>query len=312
MLERFRLLNKNKADKSSPQKPPTQFEHKTQNRVAPKITANSFLPKQVANNKLPMKTRMQFVKKIYEELNSIKQKPNTNDLVEEALNIEKEICAKSKNLISIYKSSVVSKIRGFRKADQPVQANTSKSIVFQSDNCSIVKRAKTSYKDLSGLKLFTFLARLEIPEDELEKFGFPIMDDTSKAVKFPSDSKFKSLVQYSVELQHTCTRCGKLYTNPQKLSSIHPSCIYHPGKIFKFRSKSGWESQYSCCKNDSESGGCSTSTYHVTDGFHFLDSHEGFVTTFEPEVRQVPKVYALDCEMVLKEAFHLISSPYFN
>lgn len=269
--------------------------------------ASVIIPRTVANCKLPLSSRIFYVKKIADELR--KQTPSDECPVDQAIEIEFEICTKAKNFQTIYKSLLTSKIRSLRSTSATVSGGGSKfepnnesspsGIVYQSANCSIIRRTKADYSQLSRFEMLSLLAKLEVPETKLEDLGFPTLILETNLVRFPSlDIESKSLLDYEDGMEITCCRCKQQYVNPQKLAKNEAGCRYHPGRIFKYSNRFGYEPQYSCCKGDSSSNPCCTSTYHVTDGFHFSQSRKGFVSTFEPKRQQTPAVFALDCEMV--------------
>lgn len=185
---------------------------------------------------------------------------------------------------------------------------------FNAKNCSLVSRESARVADLSREELVHQLRKLMIPSEELEKYGFPRPvsagdgDDSLGKAYLPNlDAKTKP-VPYVEGMAMSCRRCRAIYRNPQKRSSVgssdstetpKPACVYHEGRVFKFRDRQGVDGKYICCKGDRESGGCASATAHVTDGLEFTDAHQGFTATVPggSSGKVLPNVFALDCEM---------------
>lgn len=298
----YELVKKPKEGKTKPASSIKTYENLKMNKEKSKLPMS--IPKRQskssekvllypakADTKIPSRLRCECLHKLYNEMLLKKSK---NEAQAEASKIELEICKKTNSSI-VYRSLIVSHVKSMRSGPSTAPV-TSTQITKLPNNCSIVKRAKITYHDLSEEQRADVLNLLTIPIMNLSDYGFPRIDEETGQVLLPVDAKKKlMLVDYHDGIVTLCDRCSKHYTIPQVITD-EVKCIYHPGKLFRRRSRGQLEFLYTCCEAESDSVGCKTAPYHVTFGYEFRSSRTGFLKTLP--TNGPPKVYALDCEMV--------------
>lgn len=266
------------------------------------------------HTKIPFKFRSDFLARLYSELTTAKGEPKNfikrEELISQAKAIEHELSMRSKSK-TIYKSLGVGKIQAIRNASKEASKDDSingsiprTTVNLVASNCSIVKRERVTYQSLSTERLIEVLDKLTIPKDMLEQYGFPRPHSTDPTMAIFPSKAITSTAEYKAGFRMTCGRCHHEYSNPQVKDSDTGPCVYHGGRLFKTKDKEGWTGTYKCCKGDAETGGCLTSPFHVTDGYEFTQTRQGFQsTTASPLSPETVSIYALDCEMVSGSLF---------
>lgn len=264
-------------------------------------------------------------------------------LTEQAREYEHEVCLRAKNNKSIYTSLGASKVQIIRRergttamaASAAMAAKTGKKFralkstaptipmpkvshdallnsSSKARNCSVLSKEKLKVDDLTSDQLVFQLTKLTIPAEKLAEYGFPQRhSDGAPGHALLTNSAAASVtrpVVYKDGMRLTCRRCQKEYSNPQA-DDGSSTCVYHNGRIFKFRDRQGLERQYICCRGDPQSGGCASSPYHVTEGYEFWDAHNGFACTLNGALsgKVEPGVFAIDCEMVRAQLTESVS-----
>lgn len=120
----------------------------------------------------------------------------------------------------------------------------------------------------------------------------------------PNSESSDEIITDRVTEERKCVRCGRdFFIGPNGDYLTQEHCNYHWGKLHRTHApRVGIKSEYTCCKGDCDSIGCSTGKYHVWNGVSngINGPLDGYVKTRLK--RSVPKdenygVYALDCEM---------------
>ena len=284
---------------------------------------HSIMPIPHTSTKIPLSVRRNFLFKLHTELsvNNSNDFENEMDILNLSKEYEHEICSRSKGIKSIYVSLSASKIQTIRTernttatlpvtnlsqntkkykhliSTAPVKPLTKVSheaiLNSKATNCSVLKKEKISFSDLSKMQLLRILNKMTIPENKLIDYGFPRPHKYMDGMARSNINQTKVVIDYKEGIRITCRRCRKDYINPQP--EDNPPCLYHFGKMYRYE-------RYSCCNGDDISGGCSSSKFHVTDGYEFNHTWIGFQETKSSQ-EITPEVYALDCEMASAHLF---------
>nr|XP_027200651.1 putative exonuclease GOR [Dermatophagoides pteronyssinus] len=273
--------------------------------------AINWMPIILPSVKIPFNIRVRNIRRIYQELYTNKSNnKNENDLCNEAKEIEKEICLRSKSWSSLYSSLLASKIRSIRNGDDNDKISDSKKPRIKIEtsvvnNMSIVRKSKITYNDLNPVQLVKFLEQLILPENNQLEYGFPIMDNENNIALFSKNEWnnrkqfINTLINYNENIFINCDRCTKTYKNPQ--NPMESTCVFHPKHAYNIRTNGRIERFYVCCNNEAGSIGCQSMNVHITKGYQFIETRNGFCHTISRPT-EIPKAYALDCEMCYTES----------
>ncbi|RWS17084.1 RNA exonuclease 1-like protein [Dinothrombium tinctorium] len=150
----------------------------------------------------------------------------------------------------------------------------------QASNCSIEKRDKPlRLEDLSDSMLYNLLKKFVLSKDQLREYGYPVQNpDVKDEVIYPlPDNKVKNNFMSS---RRICSRCRTAFqVNEKGVPIKRETCVFHNGRLWNERFNKSVERKYSCCKGDSNSGGCCTAKSHVSDGYGHPDLFKGYCYT---------------------------------
>lgn len=267
-----------------------------------------------SGTKVPLPVRTRHLDKLIDEY--LKLYP-TNEAYTHALNEEKSIFDRCSTKLS-YPTSVAKTIIGLRSqlkaresakspSKSPIKPNQTVSHAAilngpQAVNCSIIKKNNNlSITDCPVFMIYKFLEKFIMSSDSLKTYGYPISDPKEEgAVILPFDAKTLNNFKSNNRI---CCRCLKTFSvGEDGLPTRKETCIYHPGRIWSERTGGTFIKIYSCCKNETGTGGCSSSDVHIVDGSGHPEYNKGFVKSRQSrlsndDAADCPGVYALDCEM---------------
>lgn len=267
-----------------------------------------------SGSKIPLPMRTRHLEKLIDEYLKLY---SASEAYENALNEEKSIFDRCTKLS--YPNAVAKTIIGLRtqlraKESQvkspsklPLKANQTVSHAAildgpQAVNCSIIKKNNNlSITDCPIFMIYKFLEKFIMSADNLKTYGYPIADANEEGtVILPTDPR--TLNNYRSN-NRICCRCLKTFTvGEDGVPTRKETCIYHPGRIWSERTGGTFIKIYSCCKNETGTGGCSSSDVHIVDGTGHPEYNKGFVKTPPSKgdtdsPNSCPGIYALDCEM---------------
>lgn len=266
-----------------------------------------------SNSKVPLPMRTRHLDKLIDEY--LKLYP-CNEAYTQALKEEKSIFDKCTKLS--YPTSIAKTIIGLRsqlkareQAKSPSKSPTKPNQMVsheailngpQAFNCSIIKKNNNlAITDCPPTLIYKFLEKFVMSSDSMKTYGYPICDPKEEgSVILPTDPKTLNNFKSNNRI---CCRCLKTFTvGEDGFPTRREACIYHPGRIWSGRTGGSFVKIWSCCKNETAAGGCSSSDVHIVDGSGHPEYNKGFVKTTpskssSDESNDCPGIYALDCEM---------------
>ena len=176
----------------------------------------------------------------------------------------------------------------------------------QKGSWSIEKPSKasvaTKFEKLKGAKLYEFVQRYKMTEEQLDANGYPRAHPDVKGKAVAKVDTRKKISPSPTE--RYCARCGVVFlVDKWGYPRVTQKCVYHWGRSARRRGPCGFELRYSCCQGDNESDGCCLATCHVSDNYD-PNNLTGFVRTLPKDNSASGDygVYALDCEMCYTSA----------
>ncbi|CAF1097355.1 unnamed protein product [Adineta steineri] len=300
--------------------------HSTVNKPAPPLVFQPLVDPNSSVNKIPFKTRQEYLTFFLNELKKIATTSTTTiPVTTRAQTIEKEIFDKSTNKNS-YLNLAAKHLRQLRSEEANnsnkneiispnKKTNAPRLVVSHSamltggrtENLSfgIKKQKEIDMKTLTDNELYTLLLVYKASDRDLMENGYPAfsLDFPDKVLiknKNPIYSSTTKILSSDPNTR-TCCRCSKTYRITNEGEYVkREECIYHWGRLRTQRVAGQIEKVYSCCSSKTNSVGCAVSEYHVneSDDTQLLS---GYVKT-QPIRKQLTAdegygIFALDCEM---------------
>jgi len=231
------------------------------------------------SNNMPNPLRQSCLEKLY---TAFSNHYSTEEAIDKAHTTEEEVHNKAKSS-GIYRNLIV---QSLMKANKSPQLQVKSNPYYPSH--------------MYGICLYELLKKYILTKDDLEKNGYPLMDDNKLAYISKNAYYYRPLSKKRNGDKFVCMNCrSEFEVNKRGMPIVTlTKCIYHSGKLKFERAKN--EKFWLCCYKRQHESGCESSIYHMPDKFD-EDALESFVMTKSKKCdkkAETPNFYALDCEMV--------------
>lgn len=232
-----------------------------------------------SSNNMPNPLRQNCIEKLY---SAFINHYSINEAISKAHAVEEEVHNKAK-ASGIYRNLIV---QSFMKANKVPELQVKSNPYYPSH--------------MYGVCLYNLLRKYILSTDDLEKNGYPLMNDKNLAYISKNAYYYRPLSKKRNGNKFICTNCKSEFEIDKRSMPIVTltKCIYHSGKLKFDRTKN--EKFWLCCYQRQHESGCESSIYHTPDKLDD-DALEDFVMTKSSESNlktNEPNFYALDCEMV--------------
>ncbi|XP_025204263.1 RNA exonuclease 1 homolog [Melanaphis sacchari] len=265
---------------------PSTTETQTSNNsgtVNKEITANIKLNLRIksfkTSNNMPNPLRQSCLEKLY---TAFSNHYSSEEAINKAHTTEEEVHSKAKSS-GIYRNLIV---QSLMKANKSPQLQVKSNPYYPSH--------------MHGVCLYDLLKKYILTKDDLEKNGYPLIDDNKLVFISKNAYYYRPLSKKRNGDKFVCMNCRSEFEVDKRGMPIVTltKCTYHSGKLKFERAKN--EKFWLCCYKRQHESGCESSIYHMPDKFD-EDALENFVVTKSKKSdknSEVPNFYALDCEMV--------------
>lgn len=231
------------------------------------------------SNNMPNPLRQSCLEKLY---TAFSNHYSSEEAIDKAHTTEEEVHSKAKSS-GIYRNLIV---QSLMKANKSPQLQVKSNPYYPSH--------------MYGICLYELLKKYILTRDDLEKNGYPLMDDNKLAYISKNAYYYRPLSKKRNGDKFVCMNCrSEFEVNKHGMPIVTlTKCIYHSGKLKFERAKN--EKFWLCCYKRQHESGCESSIYHMPDKFD-EDALENFVMTKSKKYdkkAEIPNFYALDCEMV--------------
>ncbi|CAH1711704.1 unnamed protein product [Aphis gossypii] len=231
------------------------------------------------SNNMPNPLRQSCLEKLY---TAFSNHYSSEEAIDKAHTTEEEVHSKAKSS-GIYRNLIV---QSLMKANKSPQLQVKSNPYYPSH--------------MYGICLYELLKKYILTKDDLEKNGYPLMDDNKLVYISKNAYYYRPLSKKRNGDKFVCMNCrSEFEVNKHGMPIVTlTKCIYHSGKLKFERAKN--EKFWLCCYRRQHESGCESSIYHMPDKFD-EDALENFVMTKSKKYdkkAEIPNFYALDCEMV--------------
>lgn len=231
------------------------------------------------SNNMPNPLRQSCLEKLY---TAFSNHYSSEEAIDKAHTTEEEVHSKAKSS-GIYRNLIV---QSLMKANKSPQLQVKSNPYYPSH--------------MYGICLYELLKKYILTRDDLEKNGYPLMDDNKLVYISKNAYYYRPLSKKRNGDKFVCMNCrSEFEVNKHGMPIVTlTKCIYHSGKLKFERAKN--EKFWLCCYKRQHESGCESSIYHMPDKFD-EDALENFVMTKSKKYdkkAEIPNFYALDCEMV--------------
>ncbi|KAE9545145.1 hypothetical protein AGLY_000688 [Aphis glycines] len=231
------------------------------------------------SNNMPNPLRQSCLEKLY---TAFSNHYSSEEAIDKAHTTEEEVHSKAKSS-GIYRNLIV---QSLMKANKSPQLQVKSNPYYPSH--------------MYGICLYELLKKYILTKDDLEKNGYPLMNDNKLVYISKNAYYYRPLSKKRNGDKFVCMNCrSEFEVNKHGMPIVTlTKCIYHSGKLKFERAKN--EKFWLCCYRRQHESGCESSIYHMPDKFD-EDALENFVMTQSKKYdkkAEIPNFYALDCEMV--------------
>ncbi|CAI8022620.1 RNA exonuclease 1 homolog [Geodia barretti] len=215
-------------------------------------------------------------------------KPDSNLLVNLSDVAAAKVNSLTSSLLSLQQLSTGSAARG--------GARSSSSSSLLKPSCTVFKKAAVT---LTAPVFYALMEAYLMTQEQLVENGYPMATEKVGVAAINWGGDPPPIIQPvgSNAMRHRCCRCGKNFIiyDDGKYQTVE-ECIHHYGRLFKVKEYGeGVVSQYSCCNERRDSGGCQVAKFHVTAGAKPREISGYVITSSSSTTNET--VYAVDCEM---------------
>jgi len=252
---------------------------KNQDKTTINIKLNLRIKSFKTSNNMPNPLRQSCLEKLY---TAFSNHYSSEEAIDKAHTTEEEVHSKAKSS-GIYRNLIV---QSLMKANKSPQLQVKSNPYYPSH--------------MYGICLYELLKKYILTKDDLEKNGYPLMDDNKLVYISKNAYYYRPLSKKRNGDKFVCMNCrSEFEVNKHGMPIVTlTKCIYHSGKLKFERAKN--EKFWLCCYRRQHESGCESSIYHMPDKFD-EDALENFVMTKSKNYdkkAEIPNFYALDCEMV--------------